>query len=630
MSPNFFPAKSMPGTKKEVPKERDRPTQRVGFWENRRESSEKEIVLVVWKFKDIGSCGHAALKLRKRNENDKKFATLDYISWWPKTADFIDTPKLQVINSHKVLAPLIHFQPKEGEGHKNYLEDETEELSGDKKIAIFLSYIYRAADNTDYEDGIQDLFKRFWSIGKGSNQDEWRAMGFSENFGNMSMMINTGKISLRVRQKMVKGSRYRDEKTRKFNEQKLRDDFENGNFDEKNMLEGFKIVKLPDVKTYLPGAELVLKSSDKKSPYKVIWGLSFDAIRYSWKIFQHNSNPHWQMITNQVNCASVAWNRLMDGYADALLEGKTGDLIAKLQKLIYIQPNNIVEIGERLTKALNRLNEQQAKIDAATQKHYQKIRPLAQSGKMIEACETLAEKVFNKNGIATKDKKIKKNEYYYLSEKGNLWPAMLQYPFWKEISKTNNLRPPALKKVDDALKNFQKDNGKMDRYEEHRLIEGILQHEEKYLSLTDSLSRARDFGKPDFEIKALEEKIDATRETMKFDFNELTKCRHDRVQALVKLHNAIFHYVESAREDDERLPRVLFLGQCAACAFAETMQYGVYVILTSQTDSFYAAPLREIQETTGAIVNPTVKIDKMNPAVQIEIMEGGKKLFKKK
>ncbi len=63
------------------------------------------------------------------------------------------------------------------------------------------------------------------------------------------------------------------------------------------------------------------------------------------------------------------------------------------------------------------------------------------------------------------------------------------------------------------------------------------------------------------------------------------------------------------------------LGQCVACAFAETIQYGVYVILTSQADSFYAASLKEIQETTGAIVNPTVKI---------EIMERGKKLFKKK
>lgn len=593
--------KSSSPNKPKVITDRDRPTRTLGLIQN---EYDEEIALVIWKYKNIASCGHAALKLKKWDDTDNKVTRLDYISWWPDSNAFIDPVKIEKIERNKLLPhTLRHFQPRGG-GAQDYKQDEYQEMGADKTIAIFLSYLYQASYE-DAPDYVTEAFEQIWNDDDVKKYHEkWRAMGFEKEFCNMGSMINQGRIGLGKRQKLQKDSIYRDPQTRGFNIGLIKKDVLDGKLKQAEMA---KVAKLPDQKIYLPCAYLNDKDNREPPLPRFVWGLSLDAIRLSWRMFKNEPNPQWQMITNTKNCASVVWNRLMDGYADALLQGDTGDLIAKLKREIYIQPNNIIELGEKLEKALAKLNVQQQTLDAAAKKHYPKIYALAASSMIADECKKTAERLFNKKGIATA---IAKNRIAYQNEQCNVWPALLNLETWKKISSIEGrIRPLQLKKIDDELNAFQINSDKIDRYEEHRIVESLLQDEKRYLDLNKQLDLAKlsanYFGKSS-PFSGLKEKIEVTREMMKINAKVLTNHRHEKVKHLVKLHNAIFKYVESVKDDDERLPSVLFLGQCVACASIEAMHHGAYVILSPEKNSFSSGMIEGVLNYQEAVVSPSV------------------------
>lgn len=269
----------------------------------------------------------------------------------------------------------------------------------------------------------------------------------------------------------------------------------------------------------------------------------------------------------------------MDGYADALLEGNTGDLIEALKREVFIQPNNIISLGDRLELGLVRLNAQQGIIDVATQKNYPKVRELAMSDKIA----------------------------FHQPDKNN-WPAMLQSVFWQDISRTKNIRPQLLRKIDDEVKTFENRSKEIKRDEERRIIKAIIQDERRYLDLNEELDKARKAKAPAFRVKSLKDKIEYTRKMMTINFKMITKHRHQKVKHLVKLHNAIYKYVEAAQTGDERLPSVLLLGQCVACAFFETMHHGVTITLRPQQHSFVPETADEDIDYKEAVVSPTLDL----------------------
>ncbi|MCX5847193.1 MAG: hypothetical protein NTW12_12700 [Deltaproteobacteria bacterium] len=421
---------------------------------------------------------------------------------------------------------------------------------------------------------------------KSDFQKDWSAMGFKDAFSNMDEMISQGRIGLGKRQKVKKGSRYAATGKREFDLKKIRDDVFDYAYDIRDEdevlkdLNQYEIAKLPDVKIYLPCAHLKrILNPDIVPPvqFRFVWGISLDAIRLSWRIFKGSPNPQWQMITNEINCASVVWNRLMDGYADALLEGNTGDLIAALKREVFIQPNNIISLGDRLELELVRLNAQQGMIDVATQKHYPKIRELAVSDKIA------------------------------LQDKDN-WLSMLKSVFWQDISKTKNIRPQLLRKIDDEVKTFENKSKEIKRDEERRIIKAIMQDEKRYLDLNEELDKATQAKAPKFRKNSLKDKIEYTRKMMTINFKMITKHRHEKAKHLVKLHNAVYQYLESAKTDDERLPSVLLLGQCVACAFFETMHYGVSITLQPQPQMFVPVITEEDVDYREAVMSPTVNL----------------------
>jgi len=562
--------------------EKDRSTKTIG---KLKDEHEKEAVLVIWKYKSIESCGHAALKLKKLDDADDKVKRLDYISWWP-SGGYIDTEKVQKIAKKKLPEQLAYFQPRHGGAHKDYRTDESAELGQSKKIAIFLSYLHQACNN-ELPDLVDKYLKGAWHDYPGYHE-EWKTMGFKEDFSNMGDIIKQDGIGLGKRQKLLKDSRYRDPKTRGFDLSKMRDDaieYSMQMTDEDHIREEFfkfETAKLPDMKIYLPCAHLKrIMNPDAVPPvqFRFVWGLSLDAIRISWRIFKGAPNPQWQMITNEINCASVVWNRLMDGYADALLEGNTGDLIDALKREVFIQPNNIISLGDRLELELVRLNAQQGIIDVATKKNYPKVRALTVSDKIA---------------LHQPDK--------------NNWPAMLQSVFWQDISKTKNIRPQLLRKIDDEVKNFENKSKEIKRDEERRIIKAIMQDDRRYVDLNDELDKARKSKAPAFRVKSLKDKIEYTRKMMTINFKMITKHRHQKVKYLVKLHNAIYKYVEAAKTDDERLPSVLLLAQCVACAFFETMHHGVTITLRPQQHSFVPEIADENIDYKETVVSPTVDL----------------------
>jgi hypothetical protein len=582
----FGKPKIGPKAKDQKTTEKDRSTKTIG---KLKDEHEKEAVLVIWKYKSIESCGHAALKLKKMDDADDKVKRLDYISWWP-SGGYIDTEKVQKIVKKKLPEQLAYFQPRHGGAHKDYRTDESAELGGSKKIAIFLSYLHRAC-NSELPDLVDKYLKGAWHDYPGYHE-EWKTMGFKEDFGNMDDMIKQDGIGLGKRQKLLKDSRYRDPKSRGFDLGKMREDaleyamqkMIDKDYDGEDHIQQaffkFESAKLPDVKIYLPCAHLKRIVNPEAVPpvqFRFVWGLSLDAIRISWRIFKGTPNPQWQMITNEINCASVVWNRLMDGYADALLEGNTGDLIEALKREVFIQPNNIIALGDRLELELVRLNAQQGIIDVATQKHYPKIRDLAVSDKIA------------------------------LQDKDN-WLSMLKSSVWHDISKTKNIRPPSLRKIDDEVKAFEKKSNEIKRDEERRIIKAIMQDDRRYVDLNDELDKARKAKAPAFRIKSLKDKIEYTRKMMTINFKMITKHRHQKVKHLVKLHKAVYQYLESAKTDDERLPSVLLLAQCVACAFFETMHHGVTITLRAQQHSFVPETTEEDIDYKEAVVSPTVDL----------------------
>ncbi|MCX5847192.1 MAG: hypothetical protein NTW12_12695 [Deltaproteobacteria bacterium] len=98
--PSHFFGKPKIGAKAKDQKitEKDRPTKTIG---KLKDEHEKEAVLVIWKYKSISSCGHAALKLKKLDDTDDKVKRLDYISWWP-SGGFIDSAKVQKVAKKKL------------------------------------------------------------------------------------------------------------------------------------------------------------------------------------------------------------------------------------------------------------------------------------------------------------------------------------------------------------------------------------------------------------------------------------------------------------------------------------------------------------------------------------------------
>lgn len=588
--PKLFFGKPKTGAKAKDQKttEKDRSTKTIG---KLKDEHEKEAVLVIWKYKSIESCGHAALKLKKMDDADDKVKRLDYISWWP-SGGFIDSPKVQKIAKKKLPQELLYFQPRHGGAHKDYRTDESAELGGGKKIAIFLSYLHRAC-NSDLPDLVDKYLKGAWNDYPGYHE-EWKAMGFKEDFSNMGDMIKEDGIVLGKRQKLLKDSRYRDQKTRGFNLDQMREDaleyamqkMMDKDYAGEDYIQqaffNFETAKLPDMKIYLPCAHVKrIMNPDAVPPvqFRFVWGLSLDAIRISWRIFKGTPNPQWQMITNEINCASVVWNRLMDGYADALLEGNTGDLVEALKREVFIQPNNIIALGDRLELELVRLNAQRGIIDVAMQKNYPRVRTLAMSDKL---------------GLHQPDK--------------NNWPAILQSVLWQDISKTKNIRPQLLRKIDDEVKTFENKSKEIKRDEERKIIKAIMQDDRRYVDLNEELDKARKAKAPAFRIKSLKDKIEYTRKMMTINFKMITKHRHEKVKHLVKLHNAIYKYVEAAKPDDERLPSVLLLGQCVACAFFETMHHGVTITLRPQQHSFVPEIADEDIDYKEAVVSPTVDL----------------------
>jgi hypothetical protein len=213
------------------------------------------------------------------------------------------------------------------------------------------------------------------------------------------------------------------------------------------------------------------------------------------------------------------------------------------------------------------------------QKNYPRVRTLAMSDKL---------------GLHQPDK--------------NNWPAILQSVLWQDISKTKNIRPQLLRKIDDEVKTFENKSKEIKRDEERKIIKAIIQDDRRYVDLNEELDKARKGKAPAFRIKSLKDKIEYTRKMMTINFKMITKHRHEKVKHLVKLHNAIYKYVEAAKPDDERLPSVLLLGQCVACAFFETMHHGVTITLRPQQHSFVPEIADENIDYKETVVSPTVDL----------------------
>ena len=304
-----------------------------------------------------------------------------------------------------------------------------------------------------------------------------------------------------------------------------------------------------------------------------VWGFSYDAVRLSWLLFSRNLDPKWQMISTELNCSAVVWNRLVDSHMKALLEGKSGGGFDSLRKkIITIQPNDIMYIGEKLNQVVGNLNVRQEALNQLTKKNFAAVREIARRVQI---------------------------------DKPEQWYKMLIYDNWMTISRTRRKRSGKLRVIDKRMKDLHKTYHGITVKEERRLVRTILEDQVKYdkpwkeherrLYRIELIGRSKDNEKDrTSKRKKIEEEIARARPALKKiqnrldkNFKKLSKHRSPRIKTLIDVHNAIFEYLTS-NPKKERLPRVLLLGHCISWAFYEAMYHGHYVNLAEpRDDNFY-------------------------------------------
>ena len=543
----------------------------------------KKLVLVVWIPKYLrGNVGHAALKLKSTDENGD-LQRIDYMSWWP-----------------------------EGEGkgmvttrkgtRQSYWQDQYSELDKAVRIAIFVSYLYRAYMDIDRDDtpmlpegtrtrtlGI--LLRNVWrKYADGSNvKKRWRGMGFSDDFGNMGELIAAGKVGMKPgRHRLKKGSDYA-KPDGSFKYSFLETDgvgFSTDRRAEWAEVSAKEIGRYPDKKVYLPCAHL--KTIEDAAGHLPVWGLSLDLLRLSWVIFRETRDPKWQMLTNKLNCASVVWNRMLEGFMDAFVTPKGS--VSTLGTAV-IDPNDVASIGESLRRALDRVNERQEQLFKLADDNFAAVR-----------------QVMTAHAI----------------DQPGTWRKMLQLDFWKNLSgRKGHRRPQSLRKIDGIVARYERQRKRIRASEEQRVVEALLVDEKKFMDLKRQHAEARlkvqqieanrpqdpklGIAKRHLDIRDSQE--ETTRGYMMANFDYLKGPRVEMARELVRLQNAICACTRSLKANNPRRASVILLGLCVGWAFFEAAHLGEYIDFAAPQEdhSFLCVTGRQGIYYDGPIVQPTAK-----------------------
>jgi len=544
--------------------------------------SEKWLDLVVWVPKYYKTnVGHAAMKIRSTDIKGKT-KRLDYISWWP-------------IDDRKGI-----FTTRDGGDH-TYQEDKISEIDLGIRIVLFMVMFYTAYTGVGRNDKpylsetlrkktLDTLMQIVWKKYSSNNNvmARWKQLGLTENFGNLGNLIARGTIRSNPNIKLSKQSKFLD-KDGKLSYVNVEFDGESfshtksGLWMEKLVRE---IGKNPDVKVDLPCAYLQeLKNSIGHIP---IWGLSQDFIRLSWVIFREKRNAEWYMFTNKINCASVVWNRMVEGFMDAF--------VAVPNKPI-IEPNGVLAKGREILAALLEVNQQQQYIQTEIDKNIEAVRDL-----------------------------VVKHKFNY----SNNWRKMLTLTFWKQISsRPGHKRSSELTAIDKLLEKYEREKQKIKPAEEKRVVEAILIDERKYLDFKREVDLAgnklEQMKMSKTPAQPVKQKItemhkdirnsqeETTRAFLMKNFDYIKEPRQEMARLLVKLQKAVYTCIESLEDNNPRLPTILLLGHCVACAFYEAAHLGEYVdLIDPQKDgAIVCLPTHLFIHYSGPIIEPLKQAEKL-------------------
>lgn len=542
----------------------------------------KKLVMVIWTPKYFrGNVGHAALKLKRTNQ-DGELERIDYISWWPSGGG------KGIVTTRKG-------------ARQNYVEDQYSELDKAVRIAIFTSYIYRAYANIDTGDPpvlserlrkatLPPLLRNLWrKYEEGSGiKKRWRAMGFTDNFANMGDMITAGRLGLKPgRTRLMKGSTLRKQDG-SFDMAALEMDGigfaseRNARWAEEH---ASAIGRYPDKKIYLPCAHL--KTINGHTGHLPVWGLSLDLIRISWVIFRESRDPKWKMMTNTLNCASVVWNRMLEGFMDAFVRPKGS---ASTLGTAIIDPNDAAAMGASLEQALKRANQQQEQLFKLADDNFAAVKQVMQQ--------------------------------HEIDQPGN-WRKLLQLTFWKEISKRGrHRRPQGIRVIDSIVARYERHRKKINRNEERRVVEALLLDEKKFVDLKAKHLAAKSkvrqlegsetpvpkklgIARKQRDIRDSQE--ETTRAYMIANFDHLKGPRLGMARELVKLLNAVNKCAQSLNANNPRRPKVILLGLAAGWAFYEAAHLGEYIDFAASQDdhSFLCVTVRQGIHYSGSIIEAT-------------------------
>jgi hypothetical protein len=106
---------------------------------------------------------------------------------------------------------------------------------------------------------------------------------------------------------------------------------------------------------------------------------------------------------------------------------------------------------------------------------------------------------------------------------------------------------------------------------------------------------------------------ETTRAYLMKNFDYIKAPRQEMARLLVKLQKAVCTCMKSLEDGNPRLPAVLLLGHCAACAFYEAAHLGEYVdLIDPQKDgSFVCLPTHQFIHYSGPIIEPLKQAEKL-------------------
>lgn len=370
----------------------------------KHESFDWEAAVYVWHEKNVlkpaaMNPGHAAMKLTRYRQKDKRNVMVRYISWWPGEGADKGT------------------DPQAGGRMPNTRFDRMAEMKQDEELQLVLKLQFIRIACEKLPNGPQE-FKEMaayiWSSLSTDSQNRLTdEFGCKPDFANLKL-INT---QPRPNQKMLGTGRLEDGKLEMLTQWALMNRYAGSDLDE------MVVVKQPYAKVYVPCACLptAIYPLDVYRR-RTAWGLSMDAMNFRFRSYEDGLRKY-KMQAFDDNCIGAVWECLKSGLARVITPRfrPARGVVSTLAHFRSLLPSDAINAATALSDEIVRMDKQQKFLDLRVYEYRQPVYAMAKGN----ACF------------------------------GGDWRNYLcSLAWWRDMSSAPGVRPARKKRIDSLVAKF--------------------------------------------------------------------------------------------------------------------------------------------------------------------------------